>query len=114
MPTRLDLQGRTSALAPEKSDSLAGVNGPSVGLLKSSAPLAEHLDVLKAAPALTKLVLTAGLHRRLTGHVVTRDYVAVSSRSGGHVAAYCHRTELSLALPPRRAEDVGAEHGWRV
>lgn len=93
-----DMQGRSQAGADSRSP----------------AAISEHLAALDVAPALRELVAASSECRSITSHFVEGDYVAVSPGAGGHIAGYVHQRKVSLALSPRRADMVGAQHGWEV
>jgi hypothetical protein len=73
-----------------------------------------HLCGLGVAPELQALVAAATAQRNLTSHVVPGDYVAISPGGGGYIVGYFRPHLLSLAMPPWRAELVGADQGWQV
>ncbi len=75
---------------------------------------AEHLRELGVVPDMQALVAAASAVRSITSHVVRGDYVAISPGAGGHIAGYVSQRRLSLALPPGRADAVGAKQGWAV
>lgn len=84
--------------------------------VKGSLPanVAADLDAFGVSPSVRIIIEMASTHTRITSNLVSGDYVSISPSDGGYIASFIHQERLTVAMPPAKAQTVGATYGWNV